>query len=110
MASRPGAFDVILLADTLVYFGALEHAFRTAHVALQPGGILVFALELLPARTGGPAYRLEPHGRYSHSADYVTELLAKTGYTLCAIQQDAFRKEMDADVAGLAVVARRTAG
>ena len=45
MASRPAAFDLIILADTLVYFGALEEAFDTAHSALTRGGILAFAVE-----------------------------------------------------------------
>jgi predicted TPR repeat methyltransferase len=105
MAGRPAAFNLILLADTLVYFGALEEAFRTAHGALTPGGIFAFAVE---SRTdSGPDHQLELHGRYSHRPDYVTRLLAASGYALQSMEPIVIRRELDADVAGMAVVARR---
>jgi predicted TPR repeat methyltransferase len=107
MAERPAAFDLIILADTLVYFGALEQAFSTAHRALTPGGILAFAVESRPAADGGPDYRLELHGRYNHRTDYVTQLLSTAGYALRTIQPIVIRRELNADVAGIAVVARR---
>ncbi|MEZ5563494.1 MAG: tetratricopeptide repeat protein [Gammaproteobacteria bacterium] len=105
MASRPAAFDLVLLADTLVYFGALEQAFATAHDTLTPGGILAFAVE---SRAGsGPDHQLELHGRYSHRPDYVTRLLTASGYTLHSLEFIVIRRELDTDVAGIAVVARR---
>jgi predicted TPR repeat methyltransferase len=107
MASRPAAFDLIILADTLVYFGALEHAFQTAHSAMSPGAILVFALEARTADADGPAYQLELHGRYSHRPDYVTGLLTACGYTVCKVESVVIRRELNADVAGIAIVARR---
>jgi predicted TPR repeat methyltransferase len=105
MASRPGAFDLIILADTLVYFGALDEAFRTAHAALAPGGIFAFAVESRPE--SGPDYQLEPHGRYSHRPDYLTRLLATSGYIVQSLEPIVGRRELNADVAGVAVVARR---
>ena len=39
------AFDLIVSADTLVYFGALEDIITAAAGALRPGGLLVFTLE-----------------------------------------------------------------
>lgn len=107
MASRPAAFDLIILADTLVYFGALEEAFRTAHGALAPHGIFSFAVEARPADVPGPDYRLEPHGRYSHRPDYVTRLLTASGFTLRKIDNVVIRRELNTDVAGIAVLARR---
>jgi len=107
MASRPAAFDLVILADTLVYFGALEEAFSTAHKALAPGGIFAVALEARAADSTGPDYRLEPHGRYTHHPAYVTRLLATSGFTLRKIEQVVLRRELNADVAGIAVVARR---
>ena len=105
MASRPAAFDLVLLADTLVYFGALEEAFRTAHGTLTPGGIFAFAVESRP--DSGPDYQLELHGRYSHRPDYVTRLLAASCYTLQSLEPIVIRRELNTDVAGIAVVARR---
>ncbi len=107
MTSRPAAFDLIILADTLVYFGALEEAFNAAHRALAPDGIFSFAVEARPADVTGPDYRLEPHGRYSHHPDYVTQLLTASGFTLRKIDDVVLRRELNADVAGIAVVARR---
>ena len=105
MASRPAAFDLIILADTLIYFGALDEAFQTAHSALAPDGILAFAVE---SRTNdGPDYRLELHGRYSHRPDYISRLLAARGYTLLSLETIVIRRELNTEIAGIAVVARR---
>ena len=104
MASRAAAFDLIILADTLVYFGALKEAFSAAHTALAAGGMLAFAVE---SRSDGPDYQLELHGRYSHRPDYVTTLLAAAGYTVQSLEDIVIRRELNADVAGIAVVARR---
>ena len=105
MGSRPAGFDLVILADTLVYFGALEEAFSTAHGTLAPAGILAFAVESRP--DSGPDYQLELHGRYSHRPDYVTRLLAASGYAVQSIEAIVIRRELNADVAGIAVVARR---
>lgn len=105
MASRPAAFDLIILADTLVYFGTLEEAFTTAHGALASAGLLAFAVE--SGSDSGPDYQLELHGRYTHSRDYVTRLLAASGYALQSLETIVIRRELDADVAGIAIVARR---
>jgi predicted TPR repeat methyltransferase len=107
MSSRPGAFDVIFLADTLVYFGALEQAFDAAHSALAPGGILIFALEARPPEDGGPGYHLEVHGRYSHRPDYATGLLKASGYSVSKVESTVIRKEVHADVNGVAIMACR---
>ena len=48
---------------------------------------------------------VEP-GRYTHRTGYVTTLPAKTGFTLRSLQSIVIRRELDADVAGIAVVAR----
>lgn len=108
MSSRPDSFDLIVLADTLVYFGALEEAFQSTHSALTPGGIFAFAVESRTAGKDEPTFKLEPHGRYTHRCDYVTETLATSGFTLCSRESIAIRKELNADVPGIAIVARRT--
>ena len=50
MRERPEAFDAIVSADTLVYFGALEEVCQAAHHALRPGGLFVFTVEALLSR------------------------------------------------------------
>ena len=45
LRDQPDAFDLIVSADTLVYFGALDEVVAAAAGALRPDGLLVFTLE-----------------------------------------------------------------
>src|SRR5947207_11732494 len=47
LADHNEAFDVIVSADTLVYFGPLDHVAAASERALQPGGRLIFTVEEL---------------------------------------------------------------
>ncbi len=73
LQSRPAAFDVVISADTLVYFGNLEDVTRAASDALRAGGMFIFTLEAL-VDAEADAFRIERHGRYSHSREYVERL------------------------------------
>jgi predicted TPR repeat methyltransferase len=95
--TQPEAYDVIVSADTLCYFGALEAATAAARRALRPGGWLVFTVEALPD-DAGPAHVLQANGRYAHAGDYLSRTLAAAGLTLVAQDKVALRLE-----AGLAV-------
>lgn len=66
------AFDVIVSADTLVYFGTLDAVAAAAASALRPGGRFVFTVEELD----GAGHALMPSGRYAHSRSYVESVLA----------------------------------
>ena len=121
MRSRPDAFDAIVSADTLVYFGELEAAVAAAYECLRSPGVLAFTVERMGAgdaavsasvgaAAGLPApggYRLEPHGRYSHSADYVRGVLAAAGFTAVRFAEETLRRERGAQVNGYVVVACR---
>lgn len=107
MSERPGAFDVVVIADTLIYFGVLEPAFRAAYSALAPGGTLAFTLEGQLETEAGPGYRLEPHGRYTHRRTYVEQALRETGYKILSNDTVVLRRERDADVQGFAILARK---
>ena len=104
MASRPGAFDAIVSADTLVYFGPLGEALAAAHASLRDRGVLVFTVERLD---GDAPYRLEPHGRYAHSAAYVREAMSTAGFQDLKLTEEALRRERGAEVNGYVVVGRR---
>ena len=67
LKQNTSAFNLIVSADTLVYFGNLEPFFRAAKNALLLGGHVVFTLEKMD---NGKNYRLNHHGRYSHSKGY----------------------------------------
>jgi predicted TPR repeat methyltransferase len=98
-------FDLIVSADTLVYFGDLTAVAAAAAAALAPGGWFVFTLEQArhDARDG---FRLEMHGRYTHTMAYVEQVLADAAFTT-EIAQAELRMEAGAPVAGLVVAARR---
>ncbi len=100
------AFDLIVSADTLVYFGGLEDVVAAAAGALRPDGLLVFTLE---RAVGGDAtldYHLELHGRYSHSRGYVERLLTGAGL-VSEIGHAELRMESGAPVAGLVIRAMK---
>lgn len=106
MGSRPGAFDAVVSADTLVYFGALEEAFRAARGCLRRGGALAFTLESRDAAPGEPPYRLETHGRYSHCEGYVRQTAEEAGLREVSIERGVLRRERGSEVMGLIVLAR----
>lgn len=106
LQENPAAFDVVISADTLCYFGALEDVVAAAQCALRPSGLLVFTVER--AADTGPDYVLGAHGRYAHRADYVRRALEGLAFTMHAASHCVLRTEGGVPVDGLVVSARRT--
>ena len=107
MRSRPAAFDVVVSADTLVYFGALEEALAAARTCLRPGGLLAFTVERWETSGGDARFSMGPHGRYMHAASYVDAALAAAGLESGEITPAILRSELGMDVHGFVVVARQ---
>jgi predicted TPR repeat methyltransferase len=105
MRARPREYDVVISADTLVYFGALEDAMSGAASALKPGGVLAFTVEAEPVGST-EKFQLHKSGRYSHSSDYVRECLEAAGLTVLLIEGAVLRKEGGLDVLGYVVLAK----
>jgi predicted TPR repeat methyltransferase len=101
------AFDLIVAADTLVYFGDLEGVLAAAARALRPNGLLVFTLEHAVGGEADVDYRLELHGRFSHAAAYVERVLAFAGLQP-EIAHAELRMESGAPVAGLVIRATKS--
>jgi predicted TPR repeat methyltransferase len=91
----------------LVYFGALEAALGAAGRALRPGGHLAFTVEALEDGDDGPGFHLNPHGRYSHTPEYLRRTLTGAGFVAIAIDPVHLRLERSLPVAGFLVTARR---
>jgi SAM-dependent methyltransferase len=105
MRANPRRFDVVISADTLVYFGALEEAMNAAAATLKPGGVLAFTLEAEPVGSE-EKFRLHTSGRYTHSGDYARECLEAAGFAVLLIEGGVLRKEAGADVLGHVVLAK----
>ncbi|CAL96523.1 tetratricopeptide repeat protein [Azoarcus olearius] len=101
--------DLIVSADTLCYFGALDAVFGAAARALRGNGTLVFTVELSAPEGGEHGYRLAPHGRYTHAAGYVTGELARAGFGDISCVETDLRTEGGKPVRGLLCAARRGA-
>jgi predicted TPR repeat methyltransferase len=101
------AFDLIVSADTLVYFGSLKGVIAAFAGALRPNGLLVFTLENAVGDDASIDYRLELHGRYSHTWSYVERLLKFSGLQP-KITQAEIRMEAGAPVPGLVICAAKS--
>jgi predicted TPR repeat methyltransferase len=99
---QSAAFDLIVSADTLVYFGALEDVVKAAAGALRPGGLFVFTLEAASWDTVTVPHNIQTHGRYNHREDYVRRVLIDAGLHP-EIGHAELRLESGTPVAGLVV-------
>jgi predicted TPR repeat methyltransferase len=106
---RPGAYDLIVSADTLVYFGALESVLTAAARALRPGGWLAFTAEQISADRAPDGYFLNKSGRYSHTAEYLERALAAAGLELLTRTDATLRQEDDQPVVGHVTLAHKPA-
>jgi len=105
MAARPERFDLIVSADTLVYFGKLDAVLAIAARALRAGGALAFTIEALAG--GNEPFVLQPHGRYAHSRAYVESSIAAAALVVRRLEPAVLRMENRAPVDGLLVLAER---
>ncbi len=101
-------FDLLISADTLCYFGKLEAVSKAAHDALRAQGWFVFTLESIVGESGED-FRLNPHGRYSHSRDYVEGALRRAGFSRIGADFLELRTEAGLPVQGWLFSAQREA-
>jgi predicted TPR repeat methyltransferase len=99
LQTQPGAFDVLVSADTLCYFGKLEETMVAAHAALGPQGIFVFTVEALPESLHEP-HRLQANGRYAHARSYVLGCAEAAGFALRRLEPVTLRMEAGKPVPG----------
>jgi predicted TPR repeat methyltransferase len=109
LRDRSGAFDVIVSADTLVYFGPLEEVAAAAERALRDPGRLVFTVEELCDAGPDADWAISPNGRYRHARSYVERVLADAGLQP-EIASAELRLEAGEPVPGLVVRGTKGAG
>jgi predicted TPR repeat methyltransferase len=105
LQNRPGAFDLIVAGDVLVYFGDLAPFFAAAAGALKPGGMFLFSTE---AASDGD-YTLLPTQRFAHSMAYLTRICQTHHLKIILSDEDVIRLEKGADVQGYVVLAEKLA-
>jgi predicted TPR repeat methyltransferase len=106
LGGNAAAFDLIVVADTLVYFGDLALPLSKAAAALPQSGRIAFNLE----RQGEDApagYRLNQYGRYVHSEEHVRRRLAEAGFTILSLETTTIREQALQPVQGLVVLAAK---
>lgn len=102
----PNAFDVIVAADTLCYFGELDAFVHAALAAMRPQGRLVFTVEALDGDGTSP-HVLQTSGRYAHRPAYLEAALEHAGAQRLAIEGAVLRQEAGLPVQGWIVVAAK---
>ena len=102
LAAHPASFDVVVSADTLVYFGPLDDVAAASAAALRPGGSLIFTVEAATGEGPPAGYELRYHGRYVHSRGYLEATLGRVGFRTDIVQAE-LRMEAGLPVAGFVV-------
>ncbi len=100
----PGAFDLIVAANSLVYIGDLAPLFAAVGTALTAYGLFAFSVELFE----GVGFRLEPTMRFAHGRVYIETAAREAGLRPLLVQSASTRKESGAAVPGLICLFERT--
>ncbi len=109
LSTHPATYDLIISADTLCYFGDLTAVVTAAAVCLRPTGLLGFTVEKATEPDAPDGYRMQFHGRYSHTEPYIRRVLTGAGLQLVALETAVLRLERQEPVHGLVIMAAKTA-
>ncbi|MBV8619577.1 MAG: methyltransferase domain-containing protein [Curvibacter sp.] len=101
--------DLIVLADTLVYFGDTAALLAGCGQALRPGGHLILSTELMAddETDAGAGHRLAPTGRYQHRRGEIARHLEGAGLVTVRSADLPVRLELGQAVAGQLLLARK---
>ncbi len=106
LRKHEATFDLVVSADTLVYFGDLGEVLPAAARAMVPGGILAFTVERAAGADAEAGYCIRPSGRYVHGREYLETTLEGAGFADLAFHEVHLRKEAGNWVEGYLVSAR----
>ena len=97
-------------ADTLNYLGDLAPLLGQLARTLVPGGALIATFEEGGEEIAEPGYRLQNHGRYCHSREYLNKAIEGAGLSIAESREAVMRREAGADVRGLIMTIARPGG
>ena len=112
LAAQTERWPLIIAADVLCYFGALEELLALVHQRLEPGGWFVFSVEEIQPDhygvvPGNGDWALQRQGRYVHAEHYVYEAVCAAGFRVLRMDRPVIRQEAGADVPGLLLAVER---
>lgn len=105
----PGAWDLLVAADVLVYLGDLTALFAGAAKALRPAGRFAATVERLDGEAATSGYALGPSRRYAHSEAYLREMAAAAGLAVRLMEPCSPRREKGVGVPGLLFILEKPA-
>jgi predicted TPR repeat methyltransferase len=94
------AFDLVVAADVLVYFGRLDAILQTFASVSLPGAILIFSCERTSNEEAPLGFRLLNSGRFAHTKEHALEAAQKAGFQLVKYQEIVPRMEKGEAVRG----------
>ena len=107
LRQQPAKFDLIIAADTLIYFGNLDPLIRLAAQCLIPGGRLLVSIETLNHPS---SYAITPSGRYAHRCDYIQQTMLAANLQIECLVPIELRVELGQAVDGWMVLAQKCQG
>jgi predicted TPR repeat methyltransferase len=100
------AFDLIVFADVLIYFGDLRNLFESSSRSLRQDGIIAISAECMEHEEPSDTYALQPSGRYRHSTGYIKRLFEDAGFSIEKTTLCTLRMEFKKPISGCIVIAR----
>jgi len=104
LCANPHSWELIVMADTLIYFGDLAELFAAVRQALRAGGLFAFTIEA--AMEKSISYQLTPSGRFCHQHEYIQQLLEALGFKLLQTDEVTVRMELGKPVNGYGILAQ----
>lgn len=97
------AFELVVAADVLIYFGDLRPLLAGAAGSLRPGGLFALSVE----RGDTDDYKLLPSGRFAHRAAYIERVARDVGLETEVCRETTLRREGHERLQGTMFVLRR---
>ncbi len=99
-------YDLISCMDTFIYLGKLEEVCRLIYQRLKSGGLLLFSTEKLKV-ADEHGFFLNVSGRYSHTQDYLIQVLSNANFHIENLCDITIRTEAGCPIEGQFICAIR---